>query len=272
MFDEVQSLPDLLHVSSGKHGVTIARQTFRYSCMQVTSRKKAATIFAAYLISTATLSAQKNAAVKQDSSKKATVQVIVTDTRKQPRKGEQVLLQAQHTGKEYAGRSDVSGRFTILLPPGDNYTIRVKALTDTTMYGTLEVPALQPGQFFTAPFVVDIEYEPARSYTLDNVHFDFGKATLRPESYKELNELAEYLKWRDNEKAEIAGHTDNVGRDADNLKLSQQRAETVRNYIIKKGIKADRISAKGYGATQPVAENDTDEGRQKNRRTEVRFL
>jgi OOP family OmpA-OmpF porin len=80
------------------------------------------------------------------------------------------------------------------------------------------------------------------------------------------------MKWKEEQKIEIAGHTDNVGKDADNLKLSLQRAEAVRNYLIKKGIKADRITAKGYGATQPVADNGTDAGRQKNRRTEVVLL
>lgn len=203
--------------------------------------------------------------------KKATVSVHVADTKARPRKGELILLKSEKTGKEHSGRSDASGRFTISLAAGDHYTIRVKALTDTAQYGRLEIPALGEGESYTAPFDVDIVYEPAQSFTLDQVFFDFGKATLRPESFKELTELVEYLKWRDGEKVEIAGHTDNVGKEADNLKLSQQRAGAVRNYLIKKGIKADRIVAKGYGASQPLADNSTDAGRQQNRRTEVRF-
>ena len=134
------------------------------------------------------------------------------------------------------------------------------------------IPALPPDQFYSEPFKVNIKFEAARSYTLDNVQFDFGKATLRPESFTELGELVSYLKNKDNIKVEIAGHTDNVGKDADNLKLSQQRADAIRNYVIKKGIQPARIIAKGYGAAEPIADNDTDEGRQLNRRTEVRVL
>ena len=80
------------------------------------------------------------------------------------------------------------------------------------------------------------------------------------------------MKWKENEKIEIGGHTDNVGSDADNLKLSQQRAEAIRQYLIKKGIQPARVIAKGYGASEPVADNSTNEGRQNNRRTEVKIL
>jgi outer membrane protein OmpA-like peptidoglycan-associated protein len=68
---------------------------------------------------------------------------------------------------------------------------------------------------------------------------------------------------------EVAGHTDSRGSDAYNIKLSQRRAEAVRDYLISKGIAADRLSAKGYGESQPVADNATDEGRFKNRRVEL---
>ena len=71
---------------------------------------------------------------------------------------------------------------------------------------------------------------------------------------------------------EIAGHTDNVGNKDANQKLSEDRANSVRNYLIKKGITTERILAKGYGDTQPVADNSTDAGKQKNRRTEVRTI
>jgi outer membrane protein OmpA-like peptidoglycan-associated protein len=71
---------------------------------------------------------------------------------------------------------------------------------------------------------------------------------------------------------EIAGHTDDVGEPAANLILSQKRAESVRNYLISNGIKAERVIAKGYGEEQPIAANDTSEGRQINRRTEVRIV
>ena len=119
---------------------------------------------------------------------------------------------------------------------------------------------------------MNVKFAVSKTYTLNNVHFDFAKATLRADSFAELEELVSYLKHKDDIRVEIAGHTDNVGNDADNLKLSQQRAEAIRNYVIRKGISPSRIVAKGYGAAEPVADNDTDEGRQLNRRTEVRIL
>jgi outer membrane protein OmpA-like peptidoglycan-associated protein len=202
----------------------------------------------------------------------ASVNVIVTDMSGKPSKGEQILFKSDATQHVFSGRSDATGKFTLQLPAGDQYTIKVKNLTDTTKYGTIKIPALEPGQSFSEPFKVNIKFKLARSYTLDNVHFDFGKATLRPDSFTELGELVSFLVNKEEIRIEIAGHTDNVGTDADNLKLSQLRAETIRNYLLKKGIRAARVVAKGYGATQPVADNTTEEGRQLNRRTEVRIL
>ena len=136
----------------------------------------------------------------------------------------------------------------------------------------IAIRQLEPDEQFTEPFFVNVKFEPARSYRLDNVYFDVGKFTLRPESFAELDELVSYMKWKENEKIEIGGHTDNVGSNTDNLKLSQQRAEAIRQYLIKKGIQPSRVIAKGYGASEPVADNSTDDGRQKNRRTEVKIL
>jgi OmpA-OmpF porin, OOP family len=204
--------------------------------------------------------------------KLAKVNVFVTDMKGKPSKGEQILFKSEATQKTVSILSDAMGKFTLQLPAGDKYIITVRSLTDSTKYGSITIPALPPDEFYTEPFKVNIKFEAARTYTLDNVHFDFGKATLRPESFIELEELVSYLKNKDGIKVEIAGHTDNVGKDADNLKLSQQRAETIRNYVLKKGIQPVRVIAKGYGAAEPVADNDTEEGRQLNRRTEVRLL
>ena len=84
--------------------------------------------------------------------------------------------------------------------------------------------------------------------------------------------MAEYMKLKKTIVIEISGHTDNVGTPENNLKLSQDRANSVRAYLIKKGIAEARVSAKGYGDTQPIALNDTDANKQKNRRTEVRVI
>jgi OmpA-OmpF porin, OOP family len=216
--------------------------------------------------------AQNNKASDTSQSVLAKVNVFVTDMKGKPSKGEQVLFRSDVTQKTVGGRSDAMGKFSLQLPAGANYMIIVKSLTDTTKYGMISIPALKPDEFYTEPFKVNVKFEAAKNYTLDNVHFDVGKATLRPESFTELEELVAYLKNKEDIKIEIAGHTDNVGKDADNLKLSQQRADAIRNYVLKKGIQPSRVTAKGYGTAEPVADNDTDEGRQLNRRTEVRVL
>jgi len=211
-------------------------------------------------------------AQKKDSAKTATLDVNVTNGKKEPRKGELVVLLAAKTHKAYIGHTDAKGRYVTKVPVGDDYTVTVTTLADTTQFGVVPVPSLGEGQFYKDAFKVNIEYEPARSFTLDNVQFDNARASLRPASYKELDELVEYMKWKETEKIEIAGHTDNVGRQEDNLKLSQLRAEAVKNYLVKKGIAPARITSKGYGADQPIADNSTEEGRQQNRRTEVKIL
>ena len=207
-----------------------------------------------------------------DQPSPATIRVIVTNYKQQPLKGEEVIFINAANKKKFSARTDGTGKCSLELKAGAKYLIKLKTLTDTSNYSSFEIPALQPGQFFEAPFTVNIQYEPAKSFTLDNVQFDFGKPSLRPESLKELNEIAEYMKWKEEENYEIAGHTDNVGKDEDNLKLSQSRADAVKNYLVKKGIAAARLTAKGYGSTQPVAANETPEGRQKYRRTEVHIV
>ena len=117
-----------------------------------------------------------------------------------------------------------------------------------------------------------IKIQPPKTYTLKNVFFDTGKATLKKESYKALNDLVKVMELKNTLVIEIAGHTDNVGSYESNIKLSQDRANAVRNYLIKNNISNERIFAKGYGYTQPVADNSTEKGRQQNRRTEVRII
>ncbi len=230
-------------------------------------------VFILFIISNSiTAYVQNNKAGDSSLSVLAEVNVSVTDMKGKPSKGEQVLFKSDVTQKTIGGYSDARGKFSLQLPAGANYMITVKSLTDTTKYGRISIPALRPDEFYTEPFKVDVKFEAAKNYTLDNVHFDVGKATLRPESFSELEELVAYLKNKEGIKIEIGGHTDNAGKDADNLRLSQQRADAIRNYVLKKGIQPVRVTAKGYGASQPVADNDTDEGRQLNRRTEVRVL
>jgi outer membrane protein OmpA-like peptidoglycan-associated protein len=111
-----------------------------------------------------------------------------------------------------------------------------------------------------------------RSFILNNINFATGKWDLKPSSYESLNELLKMLTDNPKMKIEIAGHTDDVGKDDANMTLSQKRAESIVNYLVEHGINEDRLIGIGYGETIPIATNDTPEGRQKNRRSEVRVI
>jgi len=107
---------------------------------------------------------------------------------------------------------------------------------------------------------------------LKNVFFDVNKFDLKPESQVELDRLVQLLAENPNLKIEISGHTDNVGKPADNLTLSNNRAKAVVTYLLGKNIATARLVAKGYGETKPIADNKNDEGRAMNRRTELKII
>ncbi len=106
-------------------------------------------------------------------------------------------------------------------------------------------------------------------FAFQNLEFETGKDVIRKHSYASLNALAELLVNKPNYGLRIEGYTDNVGSDESNLLLSQKRANAVRNYLVKRGVKATKLEAIGYGEADPIADNDTPEGRQKNRRVQM---
>jgi OmpA-OmpF porin, OOP family len=196
------------------------------------------------------------------------VRVTVTNFENQPRANDLIIFTGVKSKKVFSDTTDVSGKFSILLPKGDTYKILYKEFTDSTDYSEFEIPGTA-GKFTSE---LTIQVEPSKVYTLDNVFFDTGLSTLKPESYKALNDLFEVLKMKPTMIIEIDGHTDNTGTAELNQTLSQNRADAVRNYLIKKGIVSSRLTAKGFGDTLPVADNSTDEGKAKNRRTEVKII
>jgi outer membrane protein OmpA-like peptidoglycan-associated protein len=115
-----------------------------------------------------------------------------------------------------------------------------------------------------------LEQFASQGFVALDVHFDTGKATLRPESAEGLDRAAAMLQQAPAVRAEVGGHTDNVGKPESNRLLSQQRAESVRAALVQRGVAADRLTAKGYGDTVPVADNRSEAGRAANRRVEVR--
>jgi outer membrane protein OmpA-like peptidoglycan-associated protein len=103
---------------------------------------------------------------------------------------------------------------------------------------------------------------------MQGIQFGTGSDQIKPSSYVILDQIVKVLIENPAYKVEVQGHTDNIGKPETNLKLSERRALAVRSYLIEKGINADRITAKGYGDTVPVASNKTAAGRAKNRRVE----
>jgi OmpA-OmpF porin, OOP family len=113
---------------------------------------------------------------------------------------------------------------------------------------------------------------PKENWVLVGVNFDFNKASLKPESIPVLDNTVEILLKNPEVKVEIQGHTDNIGSEKHNQKLSLHRAETVKYYLIAKGVAANRLTSVGFGKTRPITENNTEQGRAINRRIELKII
>lgn len=204
-------------------------------------------------------------------SKLALVEGVISDLNYAVKAGEIIVFENVINKIISETLSNGKGEFFIGLPYAQSYLIKIKGFSEDEVYGEFDIPALAKEQAGLT-FKVDIQFEPERMFILKNVKFDTGKASLKEESYIELNLLLEFMQLKKSIMVEIAGHTDNVGEVNDNLILSQNRAESVRGFLISKGIDPKRIAAKGFGESSPTTTNDTVEGRSENRRTVVRIL
>jgi OmpA-OmpF porin, OOP family len=173
------------------------------------------------------------------------------------------------SGKEIgiARSSPTEGSYKIILPAGINYGFLASKegffpVSENIRLDTLKNYLEIERNLYLSPAEI------GETISLNNLFFDLNKASLRSESYSELNRLGDFLTANPGVQIEIAGHTDNVGADDYNLKLSQQRTESVVAYLISKGIEKGRLTAKGYGKTKPLTDNDSEDGRAKNRRVE----
>jgi outer membrane protein OmpA-like peptidoglycan-associated protein/type II secretory pathway pseudopilin PulG len=168
-------------------------------------------------------------------------------------------------------QTDESGNYLVTLPVGKDYAFNVNRKGYLFYSENFSLSQKTPDSTYN----VDIPLQPIEanaSVVLKNIFFDINKYELKPESTVELDNLFDLLRDNPSVKIEIRGHTDNVGKASDNMALSNNRAQAVVKYLVSKGIEQPRLSFKGYGATQPVADNKTEEGRAKNRRTEVRVI
>lgn len=163
----------------------------------------------------------------------------------------------------------VTGEFLVSLPLGRRYAFFAEAPGYLFYSGHFDLSERDTAYQLT------VRLERIRKggrLLLRNIFFDFDKAELRPESEVELEQVVRLLKENPQWQVEVQGHTDSVGSAAYNQALSQRRAEAVRQFLLARGIEVRRVVAKGYGATQPVADNRTEAGRALNRRTEIVFI
>ena len=183
----------------------------------------------------------------------------------------ETLPDGTEAGNGISNPSD--GGFKIVLPYDKNYSIRATADHYFAISENLNLDSLIKAgykEIHKDLYLVPIEV--GQVVRLNNVFFDFDKWDLRPESFIELNRVVKLLKENPSIEIEMSAHTDSRGSDEYNFKLSDNRARSVMEYIISKGIDPSRITSHGYGETKPVATNDTDEGRQLNRRVEFKIL
>lgn len=166
----------------------------------------------------------------------------------------------------------VDGTFLICLPSSKNYALTVNR--DGYLFYSDNFSLKNVKATYEHPFLKNVPLQPidtGASIVLNNIFFETNKYDLKPESEVELGKLIAFLKNNPTVKIELSGHTDNQGTPQSNIILSENRARAVYNYLIAHSIDANRLTYKGYGQTRPIATNDTPEGRQLNRRTEMKI-
>jgi outer membrane protein OmpA-like peptidoglycan-associated protein len=183
----------------------------------------------------------------------------------------ETLPDGVEAGNAVSGAAD--GAFKIVLPYNNNYSIRATADKFFAVSENLNLDSLVKAgykEIHKDLYLVPIEI--GQVIRLNNVFFDFDKSFLRPESFVELDRVVQLLNENPAIEIEMSAHTDSKGSDDYNFKLSDDRARSVTQYILSKGIASSRIISQGYGETKPEVPNDTDENRQLNRRVEFKIL
>jgi len=165
----------------------------------------------------------------------------------------------------------VTGKYTIVITEGKEYALYVNRVN--YLFESLNFNYIKPANF--NPQTLDVYLTPITAgskVALNNIFFETNSYVLEEKSKIELKKLITFIQANPKQKIELSGYTDNVGTADANMKLSNMRAKAVYDYLIAQGIKATNITYKGYGASNPVADNTTEEGRQKNRRLEIKIL
>lgn len=184
-----------------------------------------------------------------------------------------IIFEDLETGDEFINiKSDsITGYYETKLPIGYRYAFYAKADNFISINENVSTENIRHNAEIERDLYL-VPIEVGGTVRLNNIFFDFNKATLQEESFPELQRLIKLFDQIPGLVIELGGHTDSVGSDEYNLNLSNERANAVRDYLLENGIDSTKVVAKGYGETVPVATNDTDEGRQLNRRVEFKIL
>ncbi len=172
----------------------------------------------------------------------------------------------------FSSYTDDRGEFVVVLPSERFYGLTAEPLDTLHAFQSFNFD-LKGLKHYQEKFL-EIPLQPIEKgakFVLNNIFFDFNSAELKPESKLELDRLVKFLKKHRSINITIAGHTDIIGTEEYNQKLSEKRAKAVADYLISKGINPRRLKVVGYGSKRPIAPNDTPEGRAKNRRVEIVF-
>lgn len=167
--------------------------------------------------------------------------------------------------------SNESGEYQAKFEQAKTYGVEVVARDYLFFLDAVDMSAATTDEPFIRDFLLE-KVEVGTKVVLENIYFETNKATLTAASYPQLNQVVTFLQNNETIKLEISGHTDNVGSLKANLKLSEDRAKAVVDYLSGNGVDRSRLEAKGYAFNQPIAPNDTPEGREKNRRVEFKVI
>ncbi|NOY93404.1 MAG: OmpA family protein [Deltaproteobacteria bacterium] len=215
----------------------------------------------------------------------AAIRFFVVDPETGPISGTVVKLTAPDGSAYYTGSTDSQGYAEMLVPAGQRYQLEYLSLGRRTTRASVNVapgprqdirltlrrrqwhPPARPA--VTVAQEREQQPEPQQRFVLEGVLFDSGRATIQEQSYPRLDRVVEYMVHKPSARIRISGYTDSMGGSERNRQLSEARAQAVRLYLVAQDIDAGRIEAIGYGEEDPVASNDTAEGRAQNRRIEA---
>lgn len=196
-------------------------------------------------------------------------QIINKSSKKYPSK---IKYETLHDGIT-VGSAEIQddGTYSIILPAGTKYGVFAESQDFLSVNQNIDLTLL-PAYKEITQFVEVVPIEAGAHIVMNNIFFDTGNFNIKSESYPELKRIIDLMKKYQTMNVEITGHTDNMGSEAANQKLSLARAKSVMDYIISGGIPSNRITSIGHGTKFPIAKNDTDENRSKNRRVEFHIL